>query len=81
MSTLDIFAWIVLIVLISCTVAVVIFLAMLPGIVAVRRGHPWASAVKVAGWVTLIFGGVLWPIALVWAYVDVPSAASSERPR
>ena len=26
-----------------------------------------------AGWVTLIFGFALWPIALIWAYVDVPA--------
>lgn len=75
MTTLDVFAWIVLIVVIASTVAVLVFLAMLPGMVAERRRHPWATAVKVAGWVTLIFGGVLWPVALIWAYVDVPAAA------
>ncbi len=30
----------------------------------------------VAGWVTLIFGFVLWPLALIWAYVDVPAPAA-----
>jgi hypothetical protein len=81
MSTLDIFAWIVLVVLIACSAAVGIFLAMLPGLVAARRGHPWATAVKVAGWVTLIFGAVLWPIALVWAYVDIPLVSHGENDR
>jgi hypothetical protein len=27
----------------------------------------------VAGWITLICGFALWPIALIWAYVDVPA--------
>jgi Kef-type K+ transport system membrane component KefB len=72
MSTLDIFAWIVLIVLVVCTVAVVLFLAMLPGMIAKKRNHPWAQAVTVAGWVTFFLGFALWPVALIWAYVDVP---------
>jgi hypothetical protein len=69
---LNLFAWIVLIILIASTVAVVIFLAMLPGTIAKNRNHPWKQAVTVAGWVTLFLGFVLWPIALIWAYVDIP---------
>jgi uncharacterized BrkB/YihY/UPF0761 family membrane protein len=72
MTGLDIFAWIVLIVLLVSTVFVVVFMAMLPGMIAKNRNHPWATAVQVAGWVTLFFGFVLWPVALIWAYVDVP---------
>ena len=75
MTGLDIFAWIVLIVLVASTVFVVVFMAMLPGMIAKKRNHPWAEAVTVAGWVTLFFGFVLWPVALIWAYVDVPRAA------
>lgn len=78
METIDIFAWIVLIVLAVSTVVVVIFLAMLPGSVARARGHPWAQAVNVAGWVTLFFGFVLWPAALIWAYVDIPAPRRQE---
>ncbi len=74
MSGFDIFAWIVLIVLVCCSVAVIIIMAMLPGMVARHRHHPWAQAVSVAGWVTLFFGFVLWPVALIWAYVDIPRA-------
>ncbi len=32
----------------------------------------------VAGWVTLIFGFALWPVALIWAYVDVPASHGRE---
>lgn len=70
---IDIFAWIVLIVVIGLAVGVFILLGALPGHVAHKRGHPWAEAVAIGGWVTLICGFVLWPIALIWAYVDIPS--------
>ena len=73
MGVLDIFAWIVLVVLVVCTVAVIIFMAMLPGMIARSRNHPWAQAVTVAGWVTLFFGFLLWPVAVVCAYVDIPA--------
>jgi hypothetical protein len=39
---LDIFAWIVLIVVLASTVSVIVFLAALPGRVANSRKHPWA---------------------------------------
>ena len=73
MSGLDLFAWIVLIVLLASTVFVIVLMAMLPGLIAKKRNHPWANAVQVAGWVTLFFGFVLWPVALIWAYVDIPA--------
>jgi Protein of unknown function (DUF3302) len=78
---LDIFAWIVLIVMVLSTVAVVVFLAMLPGRIAKKRNHPWAAAVTVAGWVTLFLGFALWPVVLIWAYVDVPHAPPGEAAR
>jgi uncharacterized BrkB/YihY/UPF0761 family membrane protein len=78
MSLLDIFAWIVLIILLLSTVAVVVFLAMLPGMIAKKRNHPWTQAVTVAGWVTLFLGFALWPVALIWAYVDIPRVQRGE---
>ncbi|MGE3144792.1 MAG: DUF3302 domain-containing protein [Pseudorhodoplanes sp.] len=77
MSGFDIFAWIVLIVLVISAIFVIVFMAMLPGMIAKQRNHPWAQAVAVAGWVTLFFGFVLWPVAVIWAYVDIPRAAKA----
>lgn len=71
MTGLDIIAWVVL---------MVVGMAMLSGQIARDRRHPWAEAVSVAGWVTLFFGFVFWPLAVVWAYVDVP-ARNDEVPR
>lgn len=78
MSGLDLFAWIVLIIVLAVIVLVVWLMGSLPGHVARRRGHPWAEAVGVAGWITLIFGFVLWPVAMIWAYVDVPAKRPAE---
>jgi hypothetical protein len=78
MSGLDLFAWIVLLVLVVSTVTVIIVMAMLPGMIARSRGHPWAHAVSVAGWITLFFGFVLWPIVVIWAYLDIPARPQRE---
>jgi hypothetical protein len=45
MSGLDIFAWIVLVVLAASTIGVIIIAGALPGQIARSRGHPWAQAV------------------------------------
>jgi uncharacterized BrkB/YihY/UPF0761 family membrane protein len=79
MSLLDIFAWIVLLILVASAIAIFFIAGYLPGHIAKSRGHPWAQAVTVAGWVTLIFGFVLWPIVLIWAYVDVPERRQAAR--
>jgi len=70
---LNIFAWIVLIILLASAVAMFFIAGALPGYIAKNRNHPWTQAVQVAGWVTLICGFALWPIALIWAFVDVPA--------
>ena len=79
MSGYDIFAWIVLIIVAASVIAVFCIAGWLPGHIAKTRGHPWPEAVQVAGWVTLIFGFALWPIALIWAYVDVPAPRKTEQ--
>ena len=73
MSFIDIFAWIVLLVLVATVVAIFVALGMMPGRIARKRGHPWPEAVTVGSWATLIFGFVFWPLVLIWAYVDVPA--------
>jgi hypothetical protein len=70
-SFIDIFAIIVLTFVVLSTIALIVLLGALPGYLAHERGHPCARAVKIAGWVGLVFIP-LWPLALIWAYVDVP---------
>lgn len=73
MPFIDIFAWIVLAVAVLTLVATVVALGAMPGRIARRRGHPWAEAVAVGSWATLVFGFVFWPLVLTWAYVDAPA--------
>jgi uncharacterized BrkB/YihY/UPF0761 family membrane protein len=73
MNVIDIFAWIVLVVLVGTLVAVFVALGTMAGRIARKRGHPWPEAVAVGSWATLICGFVLWPLVLIWAYVDVPA--------
>jgi len=79
MSFIDLFAWIVLVVLLATVAAVFIALGMMPGHIARKRRHPWAQAVMIGGWATLIFGFVFWPLVLIWAYVDVPTKREASR--
>ena len=78
MSGYDIFAWIVLVILIASAIGVFCIAGWLPGHIAKSRNHPYAQAVTDAGWITLIFGFALWPVALIWAYVDVPARQTAE---
>ncbi|WP_366140690.1 DUF3302 domain-containing protein [uncultured Shimia sp.] len=39
------------------------------------RDHPYRTAVTIGGWVTLIGGGVFFPLVLIWAYAGTPDAA------
>lgn len=80
-AVIDLFAWIVLIILAVSAIAMFFIAGSLPGHIAKSRNHPWAQAVAVAGWVTLICGFALWPIVLIWAFVDVPAPRKSEATR
>ncbi len=84
MDTLDVFALIVLLVLAATIIGGALFLGYLPGRVAKDRSHPQADAIAVCGWIGLLTGGLLLPVAFVWAYLNVPvdpnsPVASSEQ--
>lgn len=62
----------VLVFLICLFAAIIVFIGGIPGKVARKRNHPWPDAVNTAGWIGLATG-VLWPLALVWAFFPFPS--------
>jgi len=68
MTVLDYAAWFVLALLAMIIVGVVFFIGNLPGSVARKRNHPNVEAIVMGSWATLIFGVVLWPLVLMWAY-------------
>jgi hypothetical protein len=79
MSLIDIFAWIVLLVLMVTSVGIFVALGMMPGHIARKRGHPWPEAVTAGSWATLVFGFVFWPLVLIWAYVDAPARREASK--
>ncbi len=65
---LDIFALVVMGVLIAVVAWFVVLLGPMPGKIAANRGHPQADAIRVLGWIGVITLGLAWPLAFIWAY-------------
>ena len=61
-------AWIVL--FIAPVIAITVFwiVHILPEKIAEKRHHPQANAIKTLCLLSLFFGGLLWPLAWLWAY-------------
>ena len=72
MTLLDLFAWVVLLILVVSAGAMIFIAGSLPGHIAKTRHHPQEQAVRMAGWITLFLALPLWPVVLIWAYVDWP---------
>lgn len=74
---LDVFALIVIVVLLSVGIGVVVTFGSLPGNIARQRKHPQADAINVLGWIGIATLGVPWLLALVWAYARPSPAPDS----
>ncbi len=77
----DVMAFVVFAVLLLVTVIVVVTLGQLPGRIAQKRGHPQAAAINVASWLGVATLGLLWPLALTWAFLNPVSAPSKQEVR
>ncbi len=68
----DTLAWtIAILVLIFVPIVLITLFWMvhiLPEQIAHKRGHPQFEAIRTICLLSLIFGGLLWPIAWIWAY-------------
>jgi hypothetical protein len=80
MTGLDVFALVVLFVLLLVAVGVWVALGMLPGRIARARNHPQADAITVCGWWGVLTMGLLLPLAYIWAYTR-PGVGSSPTPQ
>ena len=65
---MDIFALIVILVIIAAVIWIVVTLGALPGKIATDKQHPQAEAINILGWIGILTLGVGWFIAIVWAY-------------
>ena len=70
---LDAFAFVVFAILIAVAVIVIVKLGQLPGQLARTWGHPQAAAINAASWIGIATGGLIWPLAFIWAFM-VPIA-------
>ena len=61
-------SWVVLI--IAPIIGIVVFwlVHILPEKIAEKKKHPQAKAIQCICLLSLVFGGMLWPIAWLWAY-------------
>ena len=70
MDFLDIFALIVIAILLAAVIWLVVLLGSMPGNIAKKRGHPQTEAIQALGWIGIITLGISWFIAFVWAYTN-----------
>jgi hypothetical protein len=75
---LDAFAFVIFAVLIAVSVIIIVSLGKLPGRLAREWGHPQASAINATSWIGIATGGLLWPLAFIWAFM-VPTARPEAR--
>jgi len=64
----NVVAWIALIVVPVVLIAVFWIVHILPEQIAEKRKHPQLDAIKTLCLLSLVFGGLLWPLAWLWAY-------------
>ena len=61
-------AWFVLVVMPIAGIVLFWMVHVLPEKIAHKRHHPQKDAIQVLCLLSLVFGGLLWPIAWLWAY-------------
>jgi len=64
----DVVAWFAFIIVPPVLIGVFLLVHILPEKVAEKRRHPQLGAIKCLCLLSLCFGGLLWPIAWLWAY-------------
>ncbi|MCP1971766.1 MULTISPECIES: DUF3302 domain-containing protein [Bradyrhizobium] len=82
-GALDAFAFVVFAVLIFVGVMIVVNLGKLPGQLTHKWNHPQAGDINAMSWIGIATGGLLWPVAFIWAFTTpfgVKSAKSDLQP-
>jgi hypothetical protein len=64
----DVLSWVVIIVAPVVLIVAFWMLHIIPEKVAEKRHHPQLDAIKTLCLLSLFFGGILWPLAWLWAY-------------
>ena len=64
----DVLTWVVLIIAPIIGITVFLLVHILPEKIAEKKKHPQAKAIQCLCLLSLAFGGLLWPLAWLWAY-------------
>ena len=64
----DVLTWIVLVVAPVVGIGVFLMVHILPEKIAEKNHHPQTKAIQCLCLLSLFFGGLLWPLAWLWAY-------------
>src|SRR5262245_51620277 len=67
-SVANALAWIVLFIAPIVGIGVFLIIHILPEKIAEKKKHPQLNAIKTLCLLSLVFGGMLWPLAWLWAY-------------
>ena len=78
MTGLDVFTFVVMFVLLMAVAILIKVVGALPGNIARSRAHPQADAINVCGWLGIVTLGLLWPVALIWAYTRAPATSDQD---
>jgi CBS domain containing-hemolysin-like protein len=64
----DVLTWIVLVIAPVIAIGVFLIIHILPEKIAEKKNHPQVQAIQTLCLLSLVFGGMLWPLAWLWAY-------------
>ncbi len=64
----DVLTWVVLVIAPLVGIAVFLLIHILPEKIAEKKEHPQTKAIQCLCLLSLVFGGLLWPLAWLWAY-------------
>ena len=64
----DVLTWVVLVIAPVIGIGVFLLIHILPEKIAEKKQHPQAKAIQCLCLLSLFFGGILWPLAWLWAY-------------
>ena len=64
----NVLSWVVIVVVPIVGIVVFWLVHILPEKIAEQKRHPQAKAIQTLCLLSLVFGGLLWPLAWLWAY-------------
>ncbi|MND79471.1 MULTISPECIES: DUF3302 domain-containing protein [unclassified Brevundimonas] len=67
-SAANVISWIAILIVPVVLIGAFWWVHIMPEKIAEKREHPQLAAIKVLCLLSLVFGGLLWPLAWVWAY-------------